>query len=364
MGLQLDEGLLGQLYRTPDHDQLWRPLLDELSARFGARNAAVQLLRERGDRLEQVWLARDSLSEAHAQEHDRWLSMPDNPRMSFATGPQPELGCDSQAYGYDPQILEAIHASLATIGLGAGFWVGFSLGGNRHFSMILHRPAGDYRDMDADEEAFLKGLLPHLKQSVRLSLKLRDAADEARYIQAATNQSDQAMLACDDELQVLWCNQAAEYLLARSAHLSLRQGRLWAQDRQGMKLLHDLAKGHMPLPSLLVLGQPGDNPLQIKAAPAYAGAMALVLAEPERACSPMGGDLMHLFGLTGAEAQLAAALATGSTLQEYADQREVSVGTLRVQLKQVLAKTGAGRQADLVRILGHSIAMRTRRPRG
>lgn len=362
MDPNLDEGLLGQLYQTPDCEQRWVPLLDDLSARFNVRNVAVQLLRARADRLEQVWLARDTYSETCAQEHDRWLASPDNPRMTgvIAAEPEPELGSDVRAYGANSCALAAVQTSLATIGLGAGFWIGFSLGGNRHFSMILHRSKGDNRDIGEGEEAFLRGFLPHLKQSVRLSVKLQDLADEAQYFRAASNQTDQAMLVCDDDLNVLWCNFAAEHLLARSPHLSLRQGRLWAQEQRGMKALHDLVKGQSPMQSLLAMGQPADMPLQIKAVPTPTGAMALILAEPERTRGPTGSDLVHLFGLTGAEAQLAAALAAGSTLQDYADVRGVSVGTVRVQLKQIMVKTGAGRQADLVRILGNSIAMRTR----
>lgn len=59
--------------------------------------------------------------------------------------------------------------------------------------------------------------------------------------------------------------------------------------------------------------------------------------------------LKALFDLTGAEARLASALVAGSTVEQYARQRGVTIGTARCQLNQVLLKTGAHRQADLVR---------------
>lgn len=59
--------------------------------------------------------------------------------------------------------------------------------------------------------------------------------------------------------------------------------------------------------------------------------------------------LRALFGLTEAEARLASALVAGKTVEAYARDRGVTVGTARYQLNQVLGKVGARRQADLVR---------------
>lgn len=57
------------------------------------------------------------------------------------------------------------------------------------------------------------------------------------------------------------------------------------------------------------------------------------------------------FRMTGAEAALAAALANGSRLSEYADDRGVSLSTVRTQLKKCFRKTATSRQADLIRLI-------------
>ena len=64
----------------------------------------------------------------------------------------------------------------------------------------------------------------------------------------------------------------------------------------------------------------------------------------------------RLFGLTPTEARLLGSLATGSSVEDYAQQRGVSVGTARVQLKQIQSKTGQHRQSDLVRLVLSSAA--------
>lgn len=58
--------------------------------------------------------------------------------------------------------------------------------------------------------------------------------------------------------------------------------------------------------------------------------------------------LSSLFGMTRAEARLTQLLARGCTLQESAEYLCLSIHTIRSQLRAILAKTGARRQAELV----------------
>jgi DNA-binding CsgD family transcriptional regulator len=57
--------------------------------------------------------------------------------------------------------------------------------------------------------------------------------------------------------------------------------------------------------------------------------------------------LVEAFGLTAAEARLAAQIAAGETLPEIARDQGVSHETLRSRLKSVFDKTGTGRQTEL-----------------
>jgi DNA-binding CsgD family transcriptional regulator len=61
--------------------------------------------------------------------------------------------------------------------------------------------------------------------------------------------------------------------------------------------------------------------------------------------------LAQAYGLTPAEARLAAAVAGGRELGELSEEWAVSTQTLRTQLKAVFAKTGVRRQTELVRLL-------------
>ena len=62
------------------------------------------------------------------------------------------------------------------------------------------------------------------------------------------------------------------------------------------------------------------------------------------------------YGLTRSEALLAQALAEGSSLDEYAQERGVSINTAKSQLRSIFAKTETSRQPELISLLLRSAA--------
>ena len=74
-------------------------------------------------------------------------------------------------------------------------------------------------------------------------------------------------------------------------------------------------------------------------------------SDPQASIALLSGRLETLYGMTPAEARLTEGLVSGQSLSEYADTRNVSINTVRSQLKAAAAKAGAKRQADLVRIV-------------
>ena len=62
-------------------------------------------------------------------------------------------------------------------------------------------------------------------------------------------------------------------------------------------------------------------------------------------------SLTRMYGLTRAEAALAALLLKGKTIDEVAEALFISIHTARTHLKRILLKTDTGRQAELLRLL-------------
>ena len=61
--------------------------------------------------------------------------------------------------------------------------------------------------------------------------------------------------------------------------------------------------------------------------------------------------LLAAYGMTSAESDIALQLCSGKTPEIIATARKVAVGTVRAQIKALLAKTGANRQIELVALL-------------
>jgi DNA-binding CsgD family transcriptional regulator len=167
------------------------------------------------------------------------------------------------------------------------------------------------------------------------------------------------ILVCDARARVHWLNVSAKRLLAggplRLAGSSLRGD----SPANTAKLMNELAQAEAAVGNHVRHLQLGHGGWALHMAIQVASersTMMLVLTSACREIDIPTDALIRLFGLTPAEAHLVAALVAGSTLEEHAQQRGVSVGTVRVQLKHAQAKTGSRRQSDLVRLVLSSAA--------
>jgi len=80
-------------------------------------------------------------------------------------------------------------------------------------------------------------------------------------------------------------------------------------------------------------------------------ALVVLLVDPEDCPDLSHSLLQQVFGLTKSEARLASQLMCGQCLEEIAAANDVSLGTVRSQIKTVFAKTHTHRQAELVGLL-------------
>jgi DNA-binding CsgD family transcriptional regulator len=74
---------------------------------------------------------------------------------------------------------------------------------------------------------------------------------------------------------------------------------------------------------------------------------------------PAADLVQSLFDLTPAEARVARHVARGETIDAFAETNAVSINTVRAQLKNVLAKTGCHRQAEVAALLSGLTVVRT-----
>ncbi|HSH43061.1 MAG TPA: helix-turn-helix transcriptional regulator, partial [Arenicellales bacterium] len=158
------------------------------------------------------------------------------------------------------------------------------------------------------------------------------------------------ILASDDGLDVV--NQRLVAARRRD------NDRLWALIRRTTVARRD--GGHDPGGCLAVARPSAARPYAVNVAPgsgldplvnAPDTAALVLITDPEDCPEPPAERIARLHGLTPAESRVAAALAGGRSLREYADDADLSIHTARSTLKQVFAKTDTRSQAELVRLV-------------
>jgi DNA-binding CsgD family transcriptional regulator len=170
------------------------------------------------------------------------------------------------------------------------------------------------------------------------------------------------VIVTDDGGQVIEMNRAAEAIVQIEDGLLIRSGQLCAgrvfETARLAKLRSAAVERTGAAAGRMLVGRRDGRPAYVLTIaplrPDLAGGgqplALIVVVDPERH-SPSESGLVELFGLSPAEARLAAALMTGKRLSAIAADLGVQVTTVRSQLGSILKKVGVKRQSDLVRIL-------------
>jgi DNA-binding CsgD family transcriptional regulator len=239
---------------------------------------------------------------------------------------------------------------------GADFYAGSALWG-----LCLHRGMSE-NPFNAEEAGLLATLADKVAETVTLSKAVGKAV-----LSGLTNGLQlikQPALALDRFGCILDMNAAVEPIL--DDEVTIKHRRLCVCDKQAKSLLDTFLDKLRTIPDTSALPVPpivvhrrAKQPLIICVLPVdgvtrspFLGARALlVLIDLTRGSGPQPDVLVRAFGLTPAEARLAAIIATGISPEKAAEHLGIGRETARSQLKAVFAKTDTHRQSELVALL-------------
>lgn len=176
-----------------------------------------------------------------------------------------------------------------------------------------------------------------------------------------------AVFLTDQHATVLATNHAARAIASAGDGMCAVGDRLAAASRHGTEALHAaiaaVTSDHVQEGSVvetLNLDRPsGSPPLHLLITRLFLGSgtnsgrrfACVFLGHDEEAQCPDGKWLETFFGLTRAEARVAALLSGGATLEEAASRLSIGITTARTHLSRALDKTGTRRQAGLIRAI-------------
>jgi DNA-binding CsgD family transcriptional regulator/PAS domain-containing protein len=365
--------ILLDLYHCPAEPDRWRRVLDCVCDKVGVASAVVQQFRASENAVEHMWTVRDSASLRNAELHDRLVNNNANPRLNLRLGrPFGHNAVVRDSDRFDPGCPHwaGLRERLRAAGLGESIGASVRRESGGSLAIVLHRRYGDFRPFTRDDEQFLRQLLPHVENAVNLGQRLDCQASRLRQIEKVAERLHVGILTFRQDRRISWANDAAQEILRRSPHLRSPAGRLGAPSGTRYDELEILLRNGLGVSSgvaldSVVLGAGDDDELHIVLLPPASDAeeAALLMSEPRRSPALPAEDIARLLRVTPAEARVAAALCAGNTLKEYAQSRGISEGSARNQLKQVLAKTGARRQSELIGHLCRSVIFQSRHQR-
>lgn len=239
------------------------------------------------------------------------------------------------------------------------------------------------------ELELLTALSPHLRQALQLSRTLQNLQFSNAMLSQGVEEMGIAMCMVRQDGSVLRSTEAADHVLAARDGICVKGGRIHVALGQEQRALDAVIAGACQTTSLGALQHPirtrskaaGDvqvrswtarsggallitrrlsaRPLQVIVSPFCPGTL---LPEPEAAALIQFSDpsaipksraavLGALYSLTPTESRFADFLLRGLEVREAADQMRITFETARYHLKRVLAKTGTGRQSELMRLM-------------
>lgn len=349
--------LLAQTYRCAENPALWPDVLDNFRSMLGLRSAVVQRVQRGAERMTTQWCGID----AQTFRSGAIAPMPDadNPRMlSHHSPPMPDVAFfrdEENLDSRDPDV-QILRKRLGAAGLHSFLGARVELGNGQTVLLALHGDADNRWVFEGETLRTVAQFMPHLRQVFAMSAKTALLSERESVLLEVVGRLNCGLVLLGADGATLRCNEAVDQMLANHSELALLEGQLVARnqrDHQRLRtLINEVAGGRnagaafgtgADVIHVSGIGLPDDS---------REARVALLLFRAGAERTNVSPHLLgQLYGLTRAEASLAAAICRGETISGYAGDKGISVFTARFQLKQVLAKTGAQRQSDLVGLI-------------
>lgn len=357
--------LVGNIYDVALSADGWEPVLARMTALFEG-TATVFFVRDR-HAVETTFFRTWGFSEAALREAVDRLSTLDVGLDALLTLPSGSIMTESAA-PESHRTSEVLQEYLRRWDI-ERFVGGDVFRDERRFGVVSVLGSGRRAPFGAAETELLQTLIPHLRRAVELRSRF-DLEDRSRSIaQEVIEGMLTGVVLLDDAGAVLTANATARRIAEARDGLHFARGRLRATAGADDEALQAAVAEAIAIseqrdaPGGVALGvrrPSGARPYAVVVSPGASAAPGTVfriasaivlIGDPDSVLASAEHAVMQVYGLTPSEARLACAVASGETLESYAQARGINVSTARWTMKQALAKTGARRQADLVRML-------------
>lgn len=246
-------------------------------------------------------------------------------------------------------------------------------GDDRFLPILAIQRSPGQQPVTHEEERTLKILSNHVGRAMEVNRRIAALESEAQSYPEALEQLASAAFLLNGQGTVVFMNGAARALAGQGDGLTVSHGQLRTARPEETAVLHEeirralttRARRSTTPGKRFSVTQKDDQRLVVMVMPLRSGVAALfrdpaavmVMARDPSQVSIAPNDLMTLFGLTSAEAMLAASLVDGGSLADYSEDTGCAPATARWHLKNIFAKTGTHSQTRLVSLILRTVAL-------
>jgi DNA-binding CsgD family transcriptional regulator len=207
----------------------------------------------------------------------------------------------------------------------------------------------------------VSALIPHLQQALSTQDYLKDLAHKADDVAEAVDNIRHGVFVVGPAGTPIYLNRVAEDILAAGDGPSVRSGRLGIGQPTADAALHRAIANALGEHSGVRFGsslpcpRPGGRRAYVIHVLPFTSATSeralVIVVDPDRRIEPDRDLVQRVYGLTGAEVDVALRVVRGEGLRPISDEMSLSMATVKTHLQRVFHKTQTHRQAELVRLL-------------
>ncbi|MEO8846220.1 MAG: helix-turn-helix transcriptional regulator [Kofleriaceae bacterium] len=346
----LFERLVELAYDAPLTPDGWRPFLHALCEHTGASAAGLKWLAYSPERFHMVDSGFDPvILRSYAEYYGRidpWSHVPlAGDADAFGDEMLPRRELEASEFYQDFCRLYEFH-DLHKIMLAKSE--------ERQISIGLFKPS---RVTEPEVERDLtRRLAPHVRRALSLAHRIADSEDARGAMTDALDLTSAVVFFLDHRGRVKSCTAAAERIIAARDGLELVRGELHALHPDDDRQLAAHFAGMTDAAAAIVRRSPTAAPYRVFAVPRPRDGVSqdiAMLAIVTETPTPRATEavLRHGYGLTSAELRVALLVGRGASPTRAAAELEVSSYTVLAHLREIFAKTGVERQAELVELL-------------
>jgi DNA-binding CsgD family transcriptional regulator len=343
-------------------EELWPHALSCISELFGSVGATLEAADKSLMRLTDFWgHGIPAGSDIAYSEH--FMSISPRVQLGFRSAID-EIGYDSLVIDEDAMNSDAYYNDFLLQADLRYFVSGTMIQNPSEFACVALQRSPREGHVQQSEIDTMARLTPHVRQAYDVTRRLRAATQTARSLERALDWLNEGALLVGTDGKVIYANDAARNFARRGDGFHIRRGMLDFPSAEARAVFDTAlaAAGTRQSAARVPLDFPltrtgGAPPYICSIRPVsvperrfdHTPAVAVVfIRDPLRQGDGHTADIARqAFGLTEAEANLAAALQAGTSLGEYARTRRLSPNTVYTHLRRIKEKTGARRIADL-----------------